>query len=125
MTHKIPRRGRAGVAFAGVELADAWIFLLSIPVGLFVGGFLGMGTKAFLGLPLAGYFLNRSLLAWQARQMPGALREWLFAQGISGYSRRLTSQQVLFTGDGAVLLPGRRLEEGLRALKGEDRGTQQ
>lgn len=114
---KIPRRGGAGVAFMGVEMADALIFLVSIPLALVLGSLFGMGTKAYLGVPVAGFFLNRTLIEWRANQLPGAFREWLFAHGIAGYSKRLNSQSVVYTGDATVVLPGRRIEHLLQALK--------
>lgn len=124
MSFKIPRRGKAGVAFAGVELADAWILLASIPLAIIVGGFFGGGTKAFIGIPVVGFFLNRTLLEWQSHQMPGALREWMFSHGIAGYSGKLDSQQTIFTGDNTILIPGRRPEHLVQALKESSCGNE-
>lgn len=123
MTFLIPRRGRAGVAFAGVEMADAWILLASFPIALLVGGFFGVGSKAYIGIPVAGFFLNRTLLQWQSQQLPGAVREWFFSTGLAGYSKSLKSQNVVFHGDNTILVPGRRIDAFLQKLKDEPDGN--
>jgi hypothetical protein len=95
--HHIPRHGRAGVAFAGVELHQAWISLAGFMVGFIVAANVG----AFTGLAvIAGsYFLNKVVVELQQGAMPGWLSETAYALGIRGYSRGLARQQSIYRGD--------------------------
>lgn len=105
MPLRIPKRGKAGVAFMGVEFSNAWPLLLSIFVALITGGPLGGGAMFYLGVPVAGFFLNKMYVEVRSKQLPGAVREWLYSIGLSGYSSKITSQQVVFKGDNTVINP--------------------
>ena len=101
---RIPRYGDAGVAFAGVELKDAVIVLVSIFLALIFGG--KVGTLGYIGFPVAGYFLNRLYVDRRSSQLPGQFRAYLFAQGLLGYSKSLQSKEILFIGDADGINPG-------------------
>lgn len=102
---RIPKRGDAGVAFLGVELQDAVIVIGSVFVGLFCGSVLEMGNVGFLGIPIAGYAVNRVYIDWQSRTLPGAFRNFLFSVGLSGYSDALKNQKTIFVGDNQIINP--------------------
>ena len=55
--YRIPRHGKAGVAFLGVELGDAAIVIVSVFLGLIVG--MRYGPPAYLGIPVTGFFINK------------------------------------------------------------------
>jgi hypothetical protein len=102
---RIPKRGDARVAFLGVELQDAVIVIGSVFVGIFCGSALDMGNVGFLGIPIAGYAVNRVYIDWQSRTLPGAFRNFLFSVGLSGYSDALRSQKTIFIGDNQIINP--------------------
>lgn len=104
-SYRIPKRGDAGVAFLGVEMQDAIIVIGSVFVGLFCGSALGMGNVGYLGIPIAGYAVNRVYIDWQSRTLPGAFRNFLFSIGLSGYSDALKSQKTIFIGDNQIINP--------------------
>ncbi len=95
----IPKRAGANVAFLGVELKDAAILIASVFLGILSGSMFGMGNLGYLGMPLAGYFLNRIYIEWQSRNPRGVVRRQLFKLGLTGYSKTLSSQQTVFVGD--------------------------
>lgn len=100
---RIPRRGGANVAFLGVELGDAWILLASIFIALIVGAVFHGGAAAFIGIPVGGYFVNRIYIDWKNKQLPGAVKLWFFARGLSGFGVKIKSQQVVYTGDNTII----------------------
>jgi hypothetical protein len=102
---RIPKRGDAGVAFLGVEIQDAIIVIGSVFVGLFCGSALDMGNVGYLGIPIAGYAVNRLYIDWQSKTLPGAFRNFLFSLGFAGYSESLKSQKTVFIGDNQIINP--------------------
>lgn len=102
---RIPKRGDAGVAFLGVELKDTAIVICSLFVGLFCGSALDMGNAGYLGIPIGGYAVNRLYIDWQSKNLPGALRNFLFRVGLSGYSDSLKSQKTVFIGNNQIINP--------------------
>jgi hypothetical protein len=100
----IPRFAKAGVAFLGVEFNDALILFASIFLGLFMGP--SLGTGAYLGIPVAGFFINRLYIDWRSAALPGQVRAFLFSTGMGGYSKAFKSRQVVFVGDGVVINTG-------------------
>lgn len=101
---KIPRHGRAGVAFLGVQLKDAVILISSVFIGLIVGKFIGF--SGYVGIPVLGYFANKTYLDWKSARLPGYLRLFLFAHGIAGYSSAFKQRNTIYIGDGVVINPG-------------------
>jgi hypothetical protein len=101
--HDIPRHGNAGVAFLGVELRDATIVIASVFVGLAAGA--RLGTLWYIGVPVAGYFLNKLYIDWRSNALPGQLRQTLFEQGLIGYGRAFRGADVVFLGDSRVINP--------------------
>ncbi len=95
----IPKRAGAGVAFLGVELKDAVIVICSVFIGIFAGSVLQAGNFGYIGIPLLGYFCNRLFIEWQSRYPRGIVKRALFRVGLSGYSKTLSSQKVVFVGD--------------------------
>lgn len=110
----IPRHGNAGVAFLGVEFGDAIILLASVFIAIPVGA--QVGTLAFLGIPAAGFFLNRLYIDWRANSLPGQSARFFYGLGILGYSKGLSSRSVVYVGDGRVINPGnnQRIESACR-----------
>ena len=101
---EIPRHGKAGVAFAGVELNDCIILIASVFLALPIGSV--YGTPGFLGVPFAGYMLNKSYVTWRATAMPGQFKIFTFKMGFGGFSRAFDHQKTVFVGDSVVLNTG-------------------
>ncbi len=101
----IPKRAGAGVAFLGVELKDAAIVIASVFVGIFAGSAFDLGNFGYIGIPLLGYFCNRVFIEWQSRNPRGLVRRALYQLGVSGYSKALSSQQIVFVGDNNPTCP--------------------
>lgn len=102
---EIPRHGKAGVAFLGVELSDAWILILSVFIGLGAGSLLQLGVKAYVGIPIGGYILNKLFVDWRSKSVPGELRNYLFRTGLMGYTNAFKGGNVVFEGDSKVINP--------------------
>lgn len=102
-SHKIPPKAKAGVAFAGVELGDAYILIGSVFVG--IGGGQAFGWPAYIFIPFLGYTLNKMYLNWKNGRLPGFLATFLYKRGILGFSRAFDKQEKLFIGNGAVINP--------------------
>jgi hypothetical protein len=101
---QIPRNGAAGVAFLGVQLADASLLIASVFLGLLLGA-----TVSYMGyvlVPTAGFFLNKAFLEWKNTRLPGYLRNYLFSHGVWGYSDAFDSSKTIFVGDSSVINPG-------------------
>ncbi len=95
----IPKRAGADVAFLGVELKDTAILIASVFIGILCGSLFGMGNFGYVGMPVAGYFLNRAYIEWQSRNQRGVVRRYLYKVGLGGFSKTHTSQQTIFVGD--------------------------
>ena len=100
---KVPRYGNAGVAFLGVELSDALILIVSVFVGLAAGT--QFGPVAYIGVPVAGFFLNKLFIDWRSKSLPGQTRVYLFQVGLVGYAGGFKGGDVVFVGDGVVINP--------------------
>lgn len=99
----IPANGKAGVAFAGVELKEAYLLIFGGIAGLFSG--IKFGPEFYLGIPIASYIVNKAWLSWKKAQLPGFFRSWLFAKGFMGYSDALNRQSKVFIGDNKPINP--------------------
>lgn len=111
----IPRFASAGVAFLGVELNDALILICSVFVGLATGT--QFGPVAYIGVPVAGFFLNKLFIDWRSKSLPGQTRVYLFQIGLVGYAGGFKGGDVVFVGDGVVINPDPDLlEDAARAL---------
>ena len=102
--HAIPRHGKAGVAFLGVEFGDAFIVIGSVFAGLLIGSQIGLA--GYLGVPMGGYFLNKLYVDWRSKSLPGQFRQRLFELGLAGYGRHFKAAEVVFVGDATVINPG-------------------
>lgn len=100
----IPRHGGAGVGFLGVELKDTGILIASVFLGIVVGASAGYG--GYIGIPVAGYFVNKIYLDWKNASLPGYFRLSLFVMGIYGYSPAFKQKNTLYVGDAVVINPG-------------------
>ena len=100
----IPRHGKAGVAFLGVQLNDAAIFIASIILGVLIGAVVGWG--GYIAVPAAGYFVNKAYLDWKGARLPGYLRAFLFTIGLAGYSDGFKHKDTIYIGDGVVINTG-------------------
>ena len=113
--YKIPRFANAGVAFLGVELNDALILICSVFVGLATGT--QFGPAAYIGVPVAGFFLNKLFIDWRSKSLPGQTRVYLFQVGLVGYAGGFKGGDVVFVGDGVVINPDPDLlEDAAKAL---------
>lgn len=100
---KVPRHGKADVAFAGAELRDAWLLILSIFVGLVVGAI--FGWVAYIGIPVAGYFATKAYIEWKKNNLPGYLTLLMYRLGLTGYSNAFNRKKKLFIGDSKIINP--------------------
>lgn len=100
----IPRHGKAGVAFLGVELKDAVILIGSVFIGLFAGTVVGF--SGYIGVPVFGYFVNKAYLDWKTSRLPGYFRSFLFTLGFAGYSPAFQQRNTVYIGDAVVINPG-------------------
>jgi len=102
---RIPKYARAGVAFAGVEIQDAFIVIGGVLVGFVAGAFLGLGIKAFVGITVLCYLANTWYLDWKEDAPAGHLSAKLFRLGLSGYSRAFPTANMVYVGDSNALNP--------------------
>lgn len=100
---RVPKHGKADVAFAGAELRDAWFLIGAVFAGLALGG--TFGWVAYLGFPLLGYCGTKAYIDWKSRHLPGYCAARLYRCGVSGYSRAFDRQKKRFVGDGRVINP--------------------
>lgn len=103
---QIPRYARAGVAFLGVEFGDALILVGSIFAALLLGKTLGTG--AYIGIPVAGFYINRAYIEWRSKSLPGQWASLLFRWGLVGYSKAFSARETVFVGDAIIINPGSR-----------------
>jgi hypothetical protein len=99
----VPKHGKAGVAFAGVEMKDAWLLIGSTFVGLILGSL--FGWIAYVGIPLLGYIGTKQYVEWKSSRLPGYFAELLYRFGVAGYSAAFDRKQKLFIGDAKVVNP--------------------
>ena len=102
---RIPKYARSGVAFAGVEIEDAFILLGGVLVGFVAGAFLNLGLKAYIGVPVVCYLANTLYLDWKEQSPAGHLRAVMFRLGILGYSRAFPVAEMVYVGDSNALNP--------------------
>ncbi len=102
--HKVPKYGRAGVAFAGVALTEAAPLIASMFIGLIVGSFIGW--IGYLGFPFLGYVITKVYLEWKKGRLPGYLAAMLYRYGISPYSKAFDKRNKIFIGNSVVINPG-------------------
>lgn len=100
----VPKHGKAGVAFAGAELKDAWFLIASVFIGLVSGSV--FGWAAYVGLPVLGYFGTKIYIDWKSQHLPGYCAELSYRLGVGGYSSAFNRKKKLFVGDGRVVNPG-------------------
>ena len=101
----IPKYARAGVAFAGVEIQDAFILLGGVVIGFIAGAFLNCGMKVYVGGPVVCYLANTWYLDWKEQSPPGHLRAILFRLGLMGYSDAFPAADMVYIGDSNALNP--------------------
>lgn len=113
----IPKCGGAGPALLGVEFKDTYILILSIFAALIAGKL--WGSIAYLGVPVAGFYVNRYYIEWRDKHLPGFFRATLFAYGLAKYSSGFKSAKAEFVGDAQVINPGslRLLEKQAQAAE--------
>jgi hypothetical protein len=100
---RVPRHGKADVAFAGAQLGDAWFLILSVFGGLILGSM--VGWSAYIGIPLAGYFVTKSYIQWKSKNLPGHFLVLLYRAGFMGYSSAFNRRKKLFIGDSKIVNP--------------------
>lgn len=100
---RVPKHGKAGVAFAGAELKDAGILIVSVFAGLILGN--TFGWVAYLGLPVLGYLVTKAYIEWKGGRLPGFFVETLYRHGVTGYSTAFDRKKKIFIGDGNVINP--------------------
>lgn len=102
--HKIPRRGKAGVAFAGAEFGDALPLVASIFIALFAGNIFGMW--AYVTIPALGYVVTKIHVSWKANTLPGHVATAFYTWGISGFSRAFDTKKKVYLGSSTIVNPG-------------------
>ena len=103
MSYRVPKNGKAGVAFAGVAIADASPLLASIFIGLVVGQFIGW--VGYVGVPVAGYVVTKVYIDWKKGRLPGHLSALLYKNGLGSYSRAFDKKNKVFVGNSSVVNP--------------------
>jgi hypothetical protein len=118
---RVPRHGKADVAFAGAQLGDAWLLIGSVFVAMVLGSVIGW--LAYVGIPVMGYLATKAYIRWKSNNLPGHLAVVLYRFGMAGYSAAFNRQHKLFVGDARVINPGA-LQMGaiVRADAGDDDG---
>lgn len=101
--YKVPRNGKAGVAFAGVSLAEASPLLVSFFIGLALGSFIGW--KGYVGAPVLGYFITKAYLEWKKGRLPGHLAVSLYKTGLVPFSKAFDKPKKIFVGNSTVINP--------------------
>lgn len=76
----VPTHARAGTAFMGTELKDAFILIIAVFLSLPAGKI--FGTLGYLALPLGGFYINRIYLEYKRNTLPGQFTAWLYQTGI-------------------------------------------
>jgi hypothetical protein len=101
---RVPRHGKAEAAFAGAQLSDAWLLIMSVFLALVVGSL--CGWVAYVGIPLLGYFGTKMYIEWKSHNLPGHFTAVLYRYGFwSGYSRAFDRKKKLFIGDSKMANP--------------------
>lgn len=100
---RVPRHGKADVAFAGAQLKDAWFLIASVFIAMVVGSM--VGWLAYVGIPMLGYIGTKAYIQWKGKRLPGHCRVILYRLGIAGYSKALNRKKKLFIGDAKVVNP--------------------
>jgi hypothetical protein len=100
---RVPKHGKADVAFAGAELSDAWGLIASIFIAMVAGSI--FGWMAYLGIPLIGYVGTKMYIQWKSNNLSGFLGVVLYRLGIAGYSSAFDRKQKLFIGDSKIVNP--------------------
>jgi len=101
---RVPKHGKADVAFAGAQLGDAWLLIGSVFAALVAGSLFGWG--AYIGIPLLGYVMTKAYIQWKTNHLPGHLNVLLYRLGMTGYSVAFNRKKKLFIGDGSIVNPG-------------------
>lgn len=101
---RVPKYGKADVAFAGAELKDAWLLIGSVFAGLVLGSL--FGWAAYVGIPVLGYFGTKAYIEWKSKHLPGHFTALAYRFGVSGYSTALNRKRKRFIGDARVVNPG-------------------
>lgn len=119
---RVPKHGKADVAFAGAQMGDAWLLIGSVFVAMVAGSLFGWG--AYIGIPVLGYFLTKAYIQWKSNNLPGHLTVLLYRVGMAGYSGAFNRKKKLFIGDGRIVNPGALrmgavVREGTRMVSGD------
>lgn len=101
---RVPKHGKADVAFAGAQLGDAWFLIGSVFAAMIAGSLFGWG--AYIGIPMLGYFVTKAYIQWKSNNLPGHLTVLLYRLGMTGYSAAFDRKKKLFIGDGSIVNPG-------------------
>lgn len=102
--HKVPRHGKAGVAFAGATMKEASPLLASIFIALFVGHMIGW--MGYVGVPLLGYLMSKAYVEWKKGRLPGHMAVVLYKRGMGGFSKAFDRPNKVFIGNSVVINPG-------------------
>ncbi|MFS2023488.1 hypothetical protein [Massilia sp. CT11-137] len=100
---RVPKHGKADVAFAGAQLGDAWLLIGSVFAAMVAGGI--FGWVAYIGIPVLGYLLTKAYIQWKSNNLPGHLQVLLYRVGLAGYSAAFNRKKKLFIGDSRIVNP--------------------
>lgn len=105
----VPTHARAGTAFLGTELKDAYLFLCSLFLALPAGKIFGLA--GYFGIPFCGFHLNRFYLDWLKNSLPGQFTSYIWKTGIGEvfsfmtYSKAFSNKNKVIVGDAKVANP--------------------
>lgn len=100
---RVPKHGKADVAFAGAQLSDAWLLIASVFVAMVAGSM--FGWVAYVGVPMLGFFGTKAYIQWKSNNLPGLFRVLLYRWGVAGFSAAFNRKKKLFIGDGKIINP--------------------
>lgn len=115
--HKIPRHGKAGVAFAGATFTEAMPFIISLFLAVGIG--YKVGWMGYLFTPVVGFLASRAYVDWKKGRLPGHLAVVLYKRGLATFSKAFSNPKKVFIGNNRVVNPGLKahIEEVRRTMK--------
>ncbi|MAF04678.1 hypothetical protein [Herbaspirillum sp.] len=105
---EIPEHGKAGVAFANVELKDGWPLIASIFVALPVGKIYGVWW--YFLIPFATYHALKAYIEWKKNRLDDFWTVMLFKFGLTSLSAAFSDFKTIFVGDDVIITPGQQYD---------------
>jgi len=101
--NQIPQHGKAGVAFAGVELSEGWPLIASIFVALPLGKI--YSWMFYFAIPLGTFFVVKQYLQWLKNESDDFWTAFAYRFGMTSISPAFDDQKQIFIGDPVIASP--------------------